>query len=571
MAAMRRTLVWLFTPLLCLFYGVTAAGQILGIARLYYLWLVIPVSVLLAAVAVFLCFHYGRDFYKHDAAPAETRRFRWLDLAFLIGGLGLFLLLVFYPLSNWPRSPITAELPWDAGLYHFPKAIEMIVTHSAWDLSISYGEYPFGYESLIALAFSINHPGFLIGVVHAFIALFFFLSMTLLIVRHGKVPFAPVVFLVSLVFLGYQLARNFDSNIWWIFWPQVSLIGKNDVLLAASLLAVLLMVPLSREGPFFPFELAIASAIALSIKPNAAFVVLFAWGVFFYALLRAKQFRRQTKQLIVSGIIILPGILWAFRNIIAQGAIFSQDGLIISGWSIASNLFNPFFYKYIPQHLYYILGIILVSIVVSIFRPSLRMPCLTALVLLAAFAITPASAFLGTTEEPAQIAWRFALALLAYILLLLLALFEPIIVRVYHWMAKRRFLSVPLGLAVLIFSCREIWLQRDLMSSYPENERVLNDQYPAPVGTGGYYSAYAYVQRNVHDSVVNIENGLPYYLFDPEFTNSVTRSRPADFVVYLQTPWLGEVTYPETLNQPQWLEAWQLVYEDSQGRVYQRR
>ena len=567
----RRLMSWLFVPVLGIFYGVMAAGQILATARLYYSWLVLPLSLLISVVVILIYYRFGKDFLLSFRNAPEEKWSRWLDGAFLVSGLGIYILLVFYPLVHWPFSPICAQLPWDAGLYHFPKAAEMIVTHSSWDLSISYGEYPFGYEALIAVAFLLNRPGFLIGTVHALISLFLLLSMWLLIVRRTKTPVAPVLLLVGLLFLSKQMAPNFDSNAWWMFWPQITLIGKNDAFLAAALLAVLLHVPFSRKGPFFPIGLAIASMIALSIKPNAALVVLFAWLVMLFFLWQAKQIRSFWKQLVWSAVIIAPGGLWIVRNLIMQGALFSSDSLTISAWSIASNLTNPYFYNYIPRLLYYVLGVIGVSIIVSVFKRSLRFDVLAAGILLITFAMTPATAFFGSTQEPAQIAWRFALALMAYILILLLALFEPIVVFVYRYISRRAVLLIPVVLLALAFGIWGDWSQRDLMETFPEKAIVLHDQYRKSVGVNGYYSAYDYVQNNVRNSVVIIENGLPYYLYDAGFTNSVTRSRPADYIVYLQTPWINKGGYPDMINQPKWSQTWQLVYEDTEGRVYKRK
>ena len=243
----------------------------------------------------------------------------------------------------------------------------------------------------------------------------------------------------------------------------------------------------------------------------------------------------------------------------------------LSAWSIASNLTNPYFYKYIPQHLYIVLAIIVLAGLVSIFKRSLRFDVIIALVLLITFALTPATAFFGSTQERTQIAWRFALALLAYILLLLMALFEPVILPVYRWIARKNFVAIPLALFVLAFGSWCVWSQRDLLETYPENKIVLHDQFRQSVGVDGYHSAYDYVQKNVRNSIVIIENGLPYYLYDLNFTNSVTRSRPADYLVYLQDPWTAEGGYPETLGQSEWSQTWSLVYEDAEGKVYQRR
>ncbi len=469
--------MFLFAIVLSFLYGVIAVSQILGILGIYKAFLVIPLALLLGGTVFYLFIRIGKPFNDSFIKPSKLPRNLWLPLAFLASGLALYILLVFFPLAHWPYSPISNVLPWDAGLYHFPKAAEMISTGSAWDLSISYGEYPFGYESLVAFALSLNHPGFLIGSVHALLSLFLLLSMALLVVRYTRLPLAPVILLISLLFLGYQLARGFDSNIWWIFWSQITLIGKNDLFLGASLLAVLLFTPFSREGPFFPFGLALASALAISVKPNAALVILFAWLIMFFFIWRSGQFGRYRWQLIGSAIAILPGALWIYRNLVLQGVLFSQASLVASKWSIASNLTNPFFYHYIPRNLYYVLGIIAVSVVVSIFRPALRFYCLAALVLLVTFAFTPASAFFRDTGVPAQIAWRFAIALLAYLFVLLLALFEPIIIPVYAWISRKVVLSILLAVGVLAFGGWGVWSQRDLLSTHARNAIVLHDQF----------------------------------------------------------------------------------------------
>ncbi len=415
---------------------------------------------------------------------------------------------------------------------------------------------------------------FLLGSAHALIALFFLLSMAVLAARYTRLPRGPVLFLVVILFLGNQLARGFDSNIWWMFWSQITLIGKNDVFLAASLLAVLIFTPFSKEGPFFPLGLALASAVAFSIKPTAGLIILFAWLMQLFFLWKSGQLRQQVRHLVVSAAVMLPGVLWVFRNLIEQGRIFSQEAMVLSNRSIAANLTNPFLYNHIPQHFYFILGITAVAALVSIFRRTLRFYCLATLLLLVTFVLTPASGFSasGPLDQPALFEWRYALGLLAYLFILLLALFEPLIIPVYAWVARKMWLALPVALGVVALGMGIVWTQRDLMSTDPEKIFVLRDQYDHAVGVDGYYSAYDYVQRNVRHSVVIVENGLPYYLYDRGFTNSVTRSRPAEYEVYLQTAWPGvEGGYPDILNQPQWSQEWQLVYQDPEGRVYKRK
>ena len=68
-------------------------------------------------------------------------------LAILHIFLSILVILNIVPNINWPNNTLEDRLDWDAGEYHFPKAVELYKTGSVWDFSISYGEYPFGYES----------------------------------------------------------------------------------------------------------------------------------------------------------------------------------------------------------------------------------------------------------------------------------------------------------------------------------------------------------------------------------------------------------------------------------------
>jgi hypothetical protein len=97
------------------------------------------------------------------APPVEQKKQRILDYTILACAAALVILLIVLPTAAWPYSPISETLHWDAGLYHFPKALEMVKTGSAWDLSIPYGEYPFGYESLIAFAGLLTRNSSLFG------------------------------------------------------------------------------------------------------------------------------------------------------------------------------------------------------------------------------------------------------------------------------------------------------------------------------------------------------------------------------------------------------------------------
>ncbi len=574
---LSRVLLWVFILLTALFYGVIFAGQVLGLLNLYSVGLAVLVSLLCGGLVFSLLAANLRWFAFLDAEDAVSANFSQKLLNGLLASLGLalFIVLALYPLARWPFSPISQALNWDAGLYHFPKAIEMLSTASAWDMTIDYGEYPFGYESLLALAFGLNHDGYLLGLTHALIALYFFLAWWLAMARFTRLPNGVLIFLTAILTLSRLYLPKNDNNLWWILWTQVILIGKNDLLLGALLLAVALFTPddgEQRQTAYLP-GLAVASMLALSVKPNAALMVVFAWSTGLFFMARRHGINSAFKIHAGYALLVIPGLLWSFRNLIAINSLFKQNAARLNSWSIAANLTNPYFYEHIPMQLYLVLGIALIAALAALFCEKIRLPALTGLILLLTFALTPASAFLGNNQQPTQIAWRFAVGLLAYQAILLLILLGPVIRKVYAWVSPRwAFATLILALAVGM-SAFGAWSNRRLLKHKPDGDLVLRDQFEQPVGVDGYFSAYDYVQKNVHNATVIVENGLPYYLYDENLTNTVTRSRDADYFVAFQTAWVKgrQAGYPAMISQPEFAQNWELVYEDSEGRVYKRK
>jgi hypothetical protein len=571
-----RILLWIFIFTTSLFYGVIFSGQLLGLLKLYNVILAVLLSVL-GGGFVFSLFaanrHYLDEFLDTDQNNENVSQ-KLLSFTLIFVGLTLFAVLALYPLVRWPFSPISNKLTWDAGLYHFPKAIEMISTGSAWDMTIDYGEYPFGYESLLAMAFGLNHSGLLLGLTHALIAVYFFLALWLLIARSTRLPNGLIILTVALLIVSRLYFPKNDNNIWWIIWTQVILIGKNDLLLGAALLSVAVFMPFSgKKQPLFVYGLAVSSMIALSVKPNSALLVLFAWGIVLVLMIRSGEIKSAFKKLAVAALLVLPGVLWAVRNLIAMHNLFKENALKLSGLSIANNITNPFFYDHIPTQFYLVAGIVVMSVLASLFWRKMRVPALVGLVLFLTFILTPASAFLGNNQQPTQIAWRFAVGLLAYEAVLLLLILEPVIIRIYAWVAPKLIFSL-LAISLIVFiGALGLRRNRDLLEPVPGGDLVLRDQFKSSVGLNGYFSAYDYVQKNVHNSIVIVENGLPYYLYDNNLTNSVTRSHDADYFVAFKTAWTAgrKEGFPEMISDPNWDQIWQLVYQDSEGRVYKRK
>ncbi len=514
----------------------------------------------------------------HHRPDDEHERPNLLETVLYAAGLILLVLLILLPVIRWPASPIATSLEWDAGAYHFPKAIELYATGSAWDFTISYGEYPFGYESLLALGLSITASEALFGLVHGLINLTLVLSLWLLARRYTKLPGGFLFFLTNLLVLSGMLPV--ESNLWWVFHPLLYTIGKNDLFLGAALLAALLHAPVGRKAnqtQFHPAGLAITSMIALSIKPNALYVVAFLWLL---VLIRWRQeagrpqvgYAQQLAALLFSGLTMLTGLLWLPRNLIGQGSLFSPGVMEVQSWSIAANLNNPFFYNYIPRNLLVLTAVLVLFIALTLIKRPRRLSwslAATFAVLFVSFLFTPATAFFVHRDVPTQVAWRFAVALLGFAWLALLTVVSPLVEKVYAWVAAKRLprLAALLVIAALTFSV--VWFQRDLLPAAPENARLLRDPYEETVGVDGYHSAYDYAQQNIHDSVVWVENGLPYYAYDKAFSNTTTRSEKAQYVIVLKSE--GQELFPEQVYTDEWESNWQTIYEDPHGRVYQRK
>lgn len=559
-----------FLILLSGLYGIVAGGSILGFLRIYSLLLAMIFCTGLSVLILYLLIKEDSqsNTFLRGRKPTSLKG---PDTVTALAGVMIFICLILFPLIRWPLSPISNPLTWDAGLYHFPKAAEMISTGSAWDLTIAYGEYPFGYESLVAFALLLNHAGFLIGAAHGLIALFFFLVVIRILDDRLNFSLGVIILMTSILFMSYRFLPALDSNIWSILWSQLTLIGKNDLFLAASLLGILLFTPDSRKGPFQPFSLAAVSMLALSIKPTSGFVILAGWVIFIIFAAKSESVPRLKTRILPAILIMAPGGLWIIRNVITQGALFSPEVLGLSRWSIASNLFNPNFYSFIPPNFYIALAFFILSALLSIRGITRRLDVLFALVFFLSFLFSPASGFFGSTSERTQIAWRFAIAFLVLLYILLMEILDHFASRPLENLQERKRLRWVIPIFAVIFCVGGFWNQRGVLQTNPKRTILLRDQFDHSVGSAGYYSSYDFIQKNVRGANVIVENGLPFFLYDPGFTNSVTRSKPADYIVFIKFPYPDFSMFSSRIDTSAWKEEFSLVYEDSQGRVYKRR
>lgn len=587
-----RGLVVAFGFLVCLIFGIALGAQIAGLAGLYRLLPVLVLTLLLTAAACLVYFRWD----PLGWLPAMTQkgglspRMSWLDLAGYAAGLAAFFLIILLPLIRWPFSPVSDVLHWDAGAYHFPKAIEMFKTGSIWDLSIPYGEYPGGFESLLAFSLLLTGSEALFGSAHALIALFAFLSIWILAWRYTRLPGGLLALLITALFASGEMVVA--NNPWWIMSNQVFMIGKNDLLVSAGVLAVIAHAPIASRGEkaFWHLPgLALASAIVLAVKPVGVYAavpfwlpLLFDWG---RRLFQPGQAGRPWREILFSAAVTVPAATWIGRNLLVIGMVFPPGSWEMNEWSIANNLTNPYFYNYLPRLFLFVLGAIGLVLVLTAWRRSPSVGQAVALaVLVIGFIITPQTAFFGGTQHPTHIGWRFGMSLLCYLFVLFLVIAEPLILRIFAWLEGRRVGVFAAALALVLIGVGLVWDNRGLLRILPGNDIVLRDQFRDPVGVDGYFSAYEYVRENIHNSVVQIDNGLMYYVYGEGFSNlptkqhypiglagAVPQREPQYYVTFCTNFWayLAEEC-PEYLSSPAFTGRWQLIYLDDYGRVYRR-
>ncbi len=559
--------------LVCLIYSLIFAGQVLGFFGIYLNWIAIPLAVIVFGVSAYFTF---KSLPVSDDGPGGASAFSKVDVLFGLCALALVALLVALPLILWPASPAGKSLTWDAGLFQFPKAVELFRSGSMWDMNVCYAEYPLGYEALLSFGLLLTRNTALFGPVHFILALFLVASLWLLAKRYTRLPSGLLLFGIMAVLLSGFL--NKDNNPWWVYYPLLFTVGKNDLFQGAAVLAVLAYAPIvaarDEEPGWNPVGFAMASMIAFSIKPNSL-IVLPLWLLAFYQLWKASPSRKDfLKQALLMVVIALPGLLWIFRNLAALHALFTPAVLKLGGLSIAGNLTNPNLYKYIPVYLYFFLALTALVVLFAILRKRISpAAAVTLLVLLLGFVITPASAFHGNTQGRAEIAWRFAFAFISYALLLLLVIVSPLLKKLIEWAARYRVMLVVLAIGVLACSGFLLWRMRQLVRYVPENAIILREQFEQPVGMGGYYSAYDYARKNIRNATIIVDNGLPFYAYDAGFTNRTACSGHADYFIVFNTDWdSGDPgVYPDYVNTTSWAGDWDVVYEDGYSRVYHRR
>jgi hypothetical protein len=273
------------------------------------------------------------------------------------------------------------------------------------------------------------------------------------------------------------------------------------------------------------------------------------------------------------------------RNLVVLGVVFTPAAAALTADSIFNNLGNPYLYANNPPFV-----MLAAVLVVTLAALAALWSCRTAIspsqalmqaLLFLTFIITPATAFHRLRDVPSHIAWRFGVALLVYTFLLVLAAAAPLLRRLPSTILVRRAAVVVVTMLTFVLLWQGAWIT----AREPQNAWILHDQFDHPVGVDGYYSAYDYARHNISNSVIHVENGLAYFLYGPGYSNTPTKLQyplemadqvpqpTPDYFVIFKPDWQaldGSGVFPPSLDSQEWQQAWGLVYNDGEGRVYQK-
>jgi len=250
-----------------------------------------------------------------------------------------------------PQRPLTL----DVVVHHLPGFIKFIQDKTLWSLKGPFGSYSFGYE-----------------LISSFPAYFFRSHWGLYLADF----FSQIFFIGVLYYLTDRILRIWRPGVTFRIWPYIAVIwtswfylfrpdklhvGKNGVFVNACILtsfALLLEIVFSESRDlsgkrYYSLLLtsALASGLALAVKPNAlGFVLFLPLGLFFGLVIKGKHrglaiLRPALHSFAFLSVTFAAGGFFLFRNLLAYGSLV--DPALSQGafsMAIAANLTDPRFY-----------------------------------------------------------------------------------------------------------------------------------------------------------------------------------------------------------------------------------
>ncbi len=571
---LRRIILPVFALLLAGMFGLVWSAQVLGFLGAHTLPAALTMSVLLSLLAVLAYFRLGSDWFAELASSAAARPWSSLDSALLIGAIGLLVTVFLFRMIAWPYSELAASSPADFFSYHAVRVIDLAHSGTLWNLSIPYGQYSNGYESILSFFYLLTGSVQWAGLVQAWTVLLLVWTLALLLLRYGGIPLPlGLACAVALLFLPF-------------FYGQVLLIGKNDLLLSTMVLVALLHAPIGTVGRgLHPLGMAYATMIAIATKATGVTILTPVWLLVLWHWWRAYRAGKATHFLhplvfALALLLMFPGGLWVIRNYVMMGQVVSPEIASFSVTSIAANLGNPLLYTSGAESSWLLLGFAGMLLIFVLLVVTQRLGWELALVwvaLVIAFLFTPLGAFHTPQSTAPHIEWRYALHLPLLGAVIVLALLAPLLLRLYDQVQANRSLRYAASGLVLVaaFGVVLVLNPPELLSLDHERARILVNPF-AVQDEASYENIIDYAQREIEEGTVYVARIPWYYLLiaHPHLTIQEDNSYP------LGLPALGDRPVPDyaVLHRralrlgvvPPQAYEWELIYEDRSGQVFQR-
>ncbi|MDQ7024703.1 MAG: hypothetical protein Q9P44_04010 [Anaerolineae bacterium] len=567
-----RAIIGLNAFFLCLIFAIVFTAQVLGFLGIYWRWFAVPITFIVMGASLTGYYRLHKNWFE-TLNPDDDSDQSLFTL--IIVGLVLLLLTVVFGLRMiaFPYSELGRLIPSDFYAYHALKALDLVRSHSYWNVTIPYGEYPLGYESLLAFSQALTGSLQWAGLLQFVLVLWLLTTLVLLLRRYAKLPLA-LSFLLSAAFLFVPL-----------LYGQLLTIGKNDVLLSITVLTAILHSSAASDERFHPMGLAYATLISIATKTGGLFVLVYLWGLILWRWWQAYQ-KKQHYDYLHPAIfaaalgLMFPGGLWVIRNLIRMGAVLSPEISSFTETTIATNLNNALLYQSGTESIALMIAAAYV-VALTIFlwlnqRFRWRVALLLVMITLS-FMTTPLSAFHTPQSTVLRVEWRYVLhgALWGYVVLI--GLGATLIVSIWREMTDSFNHKAMVVLVLIIGIGGVLWIfdvPTQINTDEATYRQALIDPYPE--SDAEYDSIYDYVRQEISMGTIFIESLEPFFLMYPNADITVTQGTlyplglSGRFDVptpdYAMTTASHTLTFDKLPNDYQW----EVIYEDSTGRIFRR-
>lgn len=443
---MTTAFLKIYAVLVSMLFGIIFTAQILGFLGIYYSIIVIPLSLFVMVIAYIGYQRFAVGWY--NVFDTDQNVSSLLSKTIIVVSVLLVLIIFVQRMVLWSQSTLAISIPADFLGYHSIKALQLYNTGSVWDLSIPYGQYPFGYESLIAFGMFFTGSIQVTGTVHAIIFILLWMTIALLMMRYARLPLHMSLLLAILLCFSP------------ILFPQLMTVGKNDSLLTVTILMAVLHAPIGDKR-FHPLALAFATMLSLATKTTGVIVLFYLWGLvmlnwgFHWRNNTWRDYLHPSTFALVIAL-MFPGGLWVIRNYLVMGDVISSEISAFFQTSIFANLSNPNLYNSGDSaSLLFVAVLVIVLSVATLFYKHLRWQwALLLLVVVLSFMITPLSAFLTTLDlDYLDVQWRFVLYGIVLVLVTILALIAPILRYIYAWVTERTIFNRLASIGLIASAC----------------------------------------------------------------------------------------------------------------------